>query len=98
MSRRTALASVCAILMVAIVLAVVIVRTEGQGASTTVKGFSFIQIGKCYTASGSGSILFFKVMQDLGNGWVAVQDQYDNELFVNLNQTICVGSLVSLDH
>lgn len=83
MSRRTVLASVCAVLIVFVILAVVVGSTHGQGAATNVKGFPFVQIGKSY-GSGSGN---FKIMQDLGNGWVAAQNPINGvKVFVNLNQ------------
>ena len=46
MSRRTALASVCAVQIVFVILTVMVGSTQGQGAATSVKGFPFVQIGK----------------------------------------------------
>jgi hypothetical protein len=88
MSRGTTLASVCAVLIVFVILAMVVGSTQGQGAATGVKGFPFVQIGQSYYTHDG---LNFKVMQDLGNGWIAVQVPYtpDSQAggkgFVNLN-------------
>jgi len=92
MSRRTTLASVCAVLIVCVILAVAVGITRGQGATTSVKGFPFVQIGKTYQAGGYR----FSVTQDLGNGWIEAEtgEPYGKE-FVNLNQMHSLWQVLS---
>lgn len=83
MSRRTTLASVCAVLIIFVILAVAAGITQGQGATTSVKGFPFVQIGMSYCCVGGTD---FRVTKDLGNGWIEVQTNAYLKLFLNLNQ------------
>ena len=78
-----ALTSIGALLIVCLALGVVVSSTKGQEATTRVHGFPFVQIGKTYHNGTYG----FRVIQDVGNGWVAAKSTIGDTMFVNLNQT-----------
>ena len=82
--RRTTLASVCAVLIIFVILDVAARITQGQGATTSVKGLPFAQIGESYCCIGG---MNFSVTKDLGNGWIEVRtDDGSPKSFLNLNQ------------
>ena len=84
MSRKPALTSLGALLLVGLALVVMVRSTQGKETTTRVHGFPFVQIGKTYHNGSYG----FHVLQDVGNGWVVAKSTMGGEImFVNLHHT-----------
>ncbi len=68
MARKTALLAFSVVLLVCLTLVTVVRSTHSQEAAGSVRGFPFLYVGQTYSTGPYE----FQILQDFGNGWVAV--------------------------